>query len=216
MLAHDLGPSCSSCNSRASQQHRPAVFSSTSSRCDSIRRSVIRRLGIWPAEAYPSGGEYSALGEDDYPSEMPTRYELMQRPDKQKPTVRVRLSVHYRVHSRQILCIGGSQIPLGWSFLSIAKVPMTWNSGDIWTCEVRFLLLRAKTPFMMTQLRVKQVELQAGQRIEHKYVILEEQVRGRTYYFCIIFSIMRLLSVLGLEQDGREGCTNRGLGPRAR
>lgn len=50
--------------------------------------------------------------------------------------VRVRLSVHYRVHSRQMLCIGGSLIPFGWSFLSIAKVPMTWNSGDVWTCEV--------------------------------------------------------------------------------
>jgi hypothetical protein len=24
--------------------------------------------------------------------------------------VRVRLSVHYRVHSRQMLCIGGSQV----------------------------------------------------------------------------------------------------------
>lgn len=47
------------------------------------------------------------------------------------------LQLHYRVHSRQILCIGGSHIPLGWSFLSIAKVPMTWNAGDIWTCEVR-------------------------------------------------------------------------------
>ena len=51
--------------------------------------------------------------------------------------VRVRLSVHYRVHSRQMLCIGGSQIPFGWSFLSIAKVPMAWNQGDIWTAEVR-------------------------------------------------------------------------------
>jgi hypothetical protein len=75
--------------------------------------------------------------DDDYPVEFPTKFELMQRPDKQKPLVRVRLTVHYRVHSRQILCIGGSQIPMGWSFLSIAKVPMTWNSGDIWTCEVR-------------------------------------------------------------------------------
>lgn len=71
-----------------------------------------------------------------------------------KTRVRVRLSVHYRVHSRQILCIGGSHIPLGWSFLSIAKVPMTWNTGDIWTCEI---------------------ELAAGQRIEHKYTILEQQ-----------------------------------------
>lgn len=59
------------------------------------------------------------------------------QPEKEKPLVRVQLSVHYRVHSRQMLCIGGSQIPFGWSFLSIAKVPMTWNQGDIWTCEVR-------------------------------------------------------------------------------
>lgn len=59
-------------------------------------------------------------------------------PDRRKdpPLVRVRLSVNYRVHSRQILCIGGSQIPFGWSFLSIAKVPMVWNQGDIWTAEV--------------------------------------------------------------------------------
>ena len=69
--------------------------------------------------------------------EKPTKFELTQRPDKQKPSVRVRLSVHYRVHSRQMLCIGGSLIPFGWSFLSIAKVPMTWNCGDVWTCEVR-------------------------------------------------------------------------------
>eukprot|EP00879_Flechtneria_rotunda_P011658 GHRR01012178.1.p1 GENE.GHRR01012178.1~~GHRR01012178.1.p1 ORF type:complete len:273 (+),score=52.98 GHRR01012178.1:335-1153(+) len=57
------------------------------------------------------------------------------QPEKEKPLVRVQLSVHYRVHSRQMLCVGGSQIPFGWSFLSIAKVPMTWNQGDIWTCE---------------------------------------------------------------------------------
>lgn len=67
----------------------------------------------------------------------PERQEPTQQPEKEKPLVRVQLSVHYRVHSRQMLCIGGSQIPFGWSFLSIAKVPMTWNQGDIWTCEVR-------------------------------------------------------------------------------
>lgn len=50
--------------------------------------------------------------------------------------MRVRLSVHYRVHSRQMLCIGGSQIPFGWSFLSISKLPMIWNEGDVWTAEV--------------------------------------------------------------------------------
>ena len=54
--------------------------------------------------------------------------------------------MHYRVHSRQMLCIGGSQIPFGWSFLSIAKVPMTWSEGDIWTAEVRRLLSAARLP----------------------------------------------------------------------
>lgn len=126
----------------------------------------------------------------------------------QKPTVRVRLSVHYRVHSRQVLCIGGSLIPFGWSFLSIAKVPMTWNSGDVWTCEVRACVLQGQsssdqvlgctpgqqelpTNAMYTMYNISwhpflcltpshtcmQVDLQAGQRIEYKYVILEEQVR---------------------------------------
>lgn len=38
------------------------------------------------------------------------------------PCRSVRLAVEYRVHSRQMLCVGGSQIPFGWSFLSIAKV----------------------------------------------------------------------------------------------
>lgn len=83
-----------------------------------------------------AGGE-RFRDEDDFAPEVPTKFELAQRPDKQKPLVRVRLSVHYRVHSRQMLCIGGSQIPFGWSFLSIAKVPMAWNNGDVWTCEVR-------------------------------------------------------------------------------
>ncbi|KAG1677437.1 hypothetical protein FOA52_001892 [Chlamydomonas sp. UWO 241] len=98
--------------------------------------------------------EVDAHHEEEYPNEGPTKYELSQRADKTRPLVTVRLSVHYRVHSRQILCIGGNQIPMGWSFLSIAKVPMTWNAGDVWSCEV---------------------QLQAGLRIEHKYVILEEQ-----------------------------------------
>jgi hypothetical protein len=68
------------------------------------------------------------------------------QPEKEKPLVRVQLSVHYRVHSRQMLCVGGSQIPFGWSFLSIAKVPMTWNQGDIWTCEVSGCSSCAHTP----------------------------------------------------------------------
>jgi hypothetical protein len=70
------------------------------------------------------------------------------------PLVRVRLSVEYRVHSRQMLCVGGSAIPFGWSFLSIAKVPMSWEPNDIWIVEV---------------------ELPAGSKVEYKYVILEEQ-----------------------------------------
>lgn len=68
--------------------------------------------------------------------QFPKRSESAAGPRKDPPLVRVRLSVNYRVHSRQIICIGGSQIPFGWSFLSIAKVPMVWNQGDIWTAEV--------------------------------------------------------------------------------
>ena len=68
--------------------------------------------------------------------------------------VRVRLQVHYRVHSRQMLCVAGSAIPFGWSFLSIANVPMTWAPADIWTVEV---------------------ELPAGSHLDYKYVVLEEQ-----------------------------------------
>lgn len=86
--------------------------------------------------------------------EQPEPASSSRQQDKERPLVRVQLSVHYRVHSRQMLCVGGSQIPFGWSFLSIAKVPMTWNQGDIWTTELL---------------------LPAGQRIEYKYVILEEQ-----------------------------------------
>mmetsp|Transcript_1032 Transcript_1032/g.2393 ORF Transcript_1032/g.2393 Transcript_1032/m.2393 type:complete len:341 (+) Transcript_1032:184-1206(+) len=75
-------------------------------------------------------------------------------PEDEKPVVKVRLSVHYRCHSRQMLCIGGSNIPFGWSFLSIAKVPMSWTDGDNWITEVT---------------------VPAGTRLEYKYVILEEQ-----------------------------------------
>ena len=69
--------------------------------------------------------------------QFPKRSESEPGPRKDPPLVRIRLSVNYRVHSRQMLCIGGSQIPFGWSFLSIAKVPMVWTEGDIWTAEVR-------------------------------------------------------------------------------
>lgn len=68
----------------------------------------------------------------EFPVREDSRDELKRTP----PLVRVRLAVEYRVHSRQMLCVGGSQIPFGWSFLSIAKVPMSWNPKDIWTVEV--------------------------------------------------------------------------------
>ena len=58
----------------------------------------------------------------------------------EKPTVRVRLSVPFRVPKRQMLCVGGDKLPFGWSFMSIAHVPMTWNPGDVWTVEVRHKL----------------------------------------------------------------------------
>ena len=47
---------------------------------------------------------------------------------------RVRLAVEYRVHSRQMICVGGSQIPFGWSFLSIAKVRSRGGSFSARTC----------------------------------------------------------------------------------
>lgn len=68
--------------------------------------------------------------------EFPFRDDAALEPKRTPPLVRVRLAVEYRVHSRQMLCVGGSQIPFGWSFLSIAKVPMSWNPRDIWTVEV--------------------------------------------------------------------------------
>jgi hypothetical protein len=65
--------------------------------------------------------------------------------------------VHYRVHSRQMLCIGGSQIPFGWSFLSIAKVPMQWSEGDVWTTEAsRLSLAGAPTVADCTMLHIAQ------------------------------------------------------------
>ncbi len=130
------GSSCSTSSSTrgSSLSSRQPLSSTRIAPRDGKRAAVV---GLASDAAMPSQSNGRVYNDDgDYPTELPTKFELMQRPDKQKPLVRVRLSVHYRVHSRQILCVGGSQIPLGWSFLSIAKVPMTWNSGDIWTCEV--------------------------------------------------------------------------------
>lgn len=68
--------------------------------------------------------------------QFPSRHKSEPGSNQKTPTVRVKLNVQYRVHSRQMLCIGGSQLPFGWSFLSIAKVPLAWNPGDTWTTEV--------------------------------------------------------------------------------
>ena len=88
-----------------------------------------------PADPGTSGSSGRPAGQAEV-IEFPQRSGNETDPKKDAPLIRVRLSVHYRVHSRQMLCIGGSQIPFGWSFLSIAKVPMAWNQGDVWTAEV--------------------------------------------------------------------------------
>lgn len=108
------------------------------------------RLDLSPAVAASTFGIRGELN-DGFPStsgrssteathiEFPSRQHSEGSKEK-VPLVRVRLSVHYRVHSRQMLCIGGSQIPFGWSFLSIAKVPMEWNPDDVWVTEVSQML----------------------------------------------------------------------------
>lgn len=101
-----------------------------------LRVPAHRRLPVVEALVLAAQGGSPEFFEQQRPARQP---EASQQPEKQKPLVRVKLSVHYRVHSRQMLCCGGSHIPFGWSFLSIAKVPMTWNQGDVWTCEVRLL-----------------------------------------------------------------------------
>ena len=104
-----------------------------------------------------------------------------------------------------MLCIGGSQIPFGWSFLSIARVPMAWSPGDVWTAELD-LPLGVRFPFFFFRvffsLRVFVFEFffllfltflflflfslplfqntpkksnNKKARVEYKYVILEEQ-----------------------------------------
>ena len=92
-------------------------------------------IGIEKVRADVGSGERSSFVEFPRREAGSERREAGSEPEK-PALVRVRLSVHYRVHSRQLLCIGGSQIPFGWSFLSIAKLPMEWNPGDLWTTEV--------------------------------------------------------------------------------
>lgn len=107
-----------------------------------MRAAAVSRLEIesdpsnQPVDLGTSTSSGRAAGQAEV-IQFPRRSESEAGPRKDPPLVRIRLSVNYRVHSRQILCIGGSQIPFGWSFLSIAKVPMVWTQGDIWTAEVR-------------------------------------------------------------------------------
>jgi hypothetical protein len=56
-------------------------------------------------------------------------FEEAQRHDVLKPRVRVKFSMHLRILSRQMLCVGGSQLPFGWSFNSIAQVPLQVRVG---------------------------------------------------------------------------------------
>jgi hypothetical protein len=117
-----------------------AATTSSSSRSSRRRRpGVVAARASWPDDAPAREDDaapayLSAREPDRTSSAAAAAAAASQGPP---PMVRVRFHVHYRVHSRQMLCIGGSQIPFGWSFLSIAKVPMTWNEGDVWTCEVR-------------------------------------------------------------------------------
>ena len=75
---------------------------------------------------------------EDWTSERPRLDPFVNNPTSknEKPMLRVCFTVSFRCHSRQLLCMGGSQFPFGWSFVSIAKLPMTWNPKDRWTAEV--------------------------------------------------------------------------------
>ena len=138
---------------------------------DSVDVPVLRSSSTGEARTETSGRAYL---------EFPAR-EGSQAGEGKPPLIRVRLTVPYRVHSRQMLCIGGSQIPFGWSFLSIAKVPMSWHPNDIWVAEVRpaaLCGLRAMLwPVYRSRVLPAQIELPPKSRIEYKYVILEEQAR---------------------------------------
>lgn len=147
--------------------HRPLQPRVTSTVCQraAVHSDILISTYTNDADELMRAATYSRLASDSDPSnqpvdlgtstssgqaagqaeviQFPQRSESAAGPRKEPPLVRVRLSVNYRVHSRQILCIGGSQIPFGWSFLSIAKVPMVWNQGDIWTAEVQSCTLLA-------------------------------------------------------------------------
>ena len=123
--------------------HSEVLISAYTDRAsDLMRAAAVSRLQTdsdpsnQPVDLGTSTSSGRAAGQAEV-IQFPKRSESEPGPRKDPPLVRIRLSVNYRVHSRQMLCIGGSQIPFGWSFLSIAKVPMVWTEGDVWTAEVR-------------------------------------------------------------------------------
>jgi len=130
------GHSNSSATPKPAQQRFAGAWRQSSSAAEERNHEVLA------ASSSSRGDDPELSMQQENPSsssslQFPSRREAEPAPQEEPLLVRVRLSVHYRVHSRQMLCIGGSQIPFGWSFLSIAKVPMTWTEGDLWTTEVR-------------------------------------------------------------------------------
>ena len=129
------------CRHTATVQTDVLISTYTDSAGELMRAATFSRLASQPdpsdqpVDIGTSTSSGRAAGQAEV-IQFPKRSESEAGARKDPPLVRIRLSVNYRVHSRQMLCIGGSQIPFGWSFLSIAKVPMVWNQGDIWTAEV--------------------------------------------------------------------------------
>lgn len=133
------------CFAQMATVHSDVVFSTyTDSAGELMRAATVSRMASQPdpseqpVDLGTSTSSGRTAGQADV-IQFPKRSESEAGQRKDPPLVRIRLSVNYRVHSRQMLCIGGSQIPFGWSFLSIAKVPMVWNQGDIWTAEVHLV-----------------------------------------------------------------------------
>lgn len=151
---------CATCSGRPSP--RPAPWGRPTIGAEVVREPGARRRRAVLRSLADSGDESPerASAEDSDGQRKDVSYQYDTRTPSTEvrkpriPSVRVRLSLHYRVHSRQILCVGGNELPLGWSFLSIARVPMRWTPGDVWVWEGDFV---------------------AGTRVEYKYVVLEEQ-----------------------------------------
>lgn len=142
VLQRPLRPRVSIALCHMAVQSEVLISSYTDGASELMRAAAVSRLesesdpSTQPVDLGTSTSSGRAAGQAEV-IQFPRRSESEPGPRKDPSLVRVRLSVNYRVHSRQMLCIGGSQIPFGWSFLSIAKVPMVWTQGDIWTAEVR-------------------------------------------------------------------------------